>query len=546
MSNSDARTALQIAAVTLTTAAVAVLWILVGAEADDLRLDQDIALMSGALGRGRARSLEALRARRPLTMPRAGDGRPCIVLIPGLACSPLYTRDSRGAWERVWLSLDAIAPKGRLRTRRWRARMMLRYNAQTRSLEDGPEPCTAWREDNYPHGRFQLTDDVGGVAGVCDMLISSSLWLPPGDLAASKVFRPFIDRLLRQYNYSIGRDLFGIGYDFRRIADGAYWPAFVRRLADLLRYAVACNYGAPVVLVSHSLGGLLAHGFINASAETQQLARDHVSRLIMVNTPWLGATRSLQAVLLGSSSGLAPVGPPGQSAWFQELQSTMSCMHLTLPRAAHRVCEIAWADRPPSHYNGSPRDLERLLRDTSNAAAADMYRDVTAPWLARHLHTGWQPPTFALCTQHTGDRANLLSMRVTPRGQQNPYAPRDTFAALYTMLREDARFESSGAYYNASSFMRHSVLQWHAVRLQPEPVDDAVRFDGVGARVGRSVSLSGDGIVPLASLAARVGEPGVHTLSLVSPHIDHAGSITHPAVHAMIMMLVSASTASTA
>jgi pimeloyl-ACP methyl ester carboxylesterase len=57
--------------------------------------------------------------------------------------------------------------------------------------------------------------------------------------------------------YRLGRDLFGLPYDFRQDLTGMAASGELRRLANKIEAAVAANCGKKAILIGHSMGGLV-------------------------------------------------------------------------------------------------------------------------------------------------------------------------------------------------------------------------------------------------------------------------------------------------
>ncbi|NJP04451.1 MAG: alpha/beta fold hydrolase [Chloroflexaceae bacterium] len=89
-------------------------------------------------------------------------------------------------------------------------------------------------------------------------------------------------------------------YDWRRDLD---WisaaEANEHSLATLIEQVREQTGAAQVVLIGHSMGGLVAQRYIDSGTNAE-----HVATLITIGTPWLGAVSAMQALWFGSDFGM--------------------------------------------------------------------------------------------------------------------------------------------------------------------------------------------------------------------------------------------------
>jgi len=557
---------------------------------EHMRLDNQLAVLGGARSgpfrwfaqSTRARELlQAQRRRAPLAhlvttiphAPSAAVGRPPILLIPGLGGSPLWYRDAEDArWEALWVSLDVFAPKGQGNTEIWKRRMRARYDV---ALDDWvPEypdmgEVEAWRASNYREdGSFVVTDDVGGTAGCSNIVFHPLVWTP-GMLGSTTGFRPVIETLQHE-GWCVGTTLFGIGYDFRKITGRITWSHFVQRLHDLLRAARVMNGGQKIHVITHSLGGPV----FRAAVRTNPDIANHIALWCPMVAPWGGSTRSIQAILLGSTFGLAPIGPSGQAAWFQNLQHNCSALLATLPRASVYtgvVAEIQWdtededgtEEKGVTRYTADDASLLQLLRDTGNDNAALAYQHSVAPW--RHLAFGDLGadntperiiPTKPILSHwhHASEdseaewvpiqreKSLASTYRFVPRQRINPFAPPESFAARYHIhdIRPDRGdgAERSPLSRAAVHYLHHGPGEMREGHWRDDHlvVEDKLAQDGRRPTSDPDPVWHGDGTVPGHSLAlaSALGPPVI----LRNPELNHSAILQYPPVHATLMRLV--------
>jgi pimeloyl-ACP methyl ester carboxylesterase len=129
---------------------------------------------------------------------------------------------------------------------------------------------------------------------------SGLLTLPahiPG-LAKLDVYGPVIDTLTSEFELAVGENLVLFAYDWRRSCRQA--ADELRRTVDdaLQRWRLASgNERARVVLVCHSMGGLVARWYLDVVLAAEPL--DHVRALITIGTPHRGSVKAAGAVVNG-------------------------------------------------------------------------------------------------------------------------------------------------------------------------------------------------------------------------------------------------------
>ncbi|KAF7850352.1 hypothetical protein BT93_L5607 [Corymbia citriodora subsp. variegata] len=117
---------------------------------------------------------------------------------------------------------------------------------------------------------------------------------------------------LQEVGYVDGKTLFGAPYDFRYglAADGhpsRVGSEFLQDLKALIEKATASNQGKPVILLSHSLGGLFALELLNRNPSSW--LRKHIKHFIALSAPWGGAIDELLTFASGNALGVPLVDP---------------------------------------------------------------------------------------------------------------------------------------------------------------------------------------------------------------------------------------------
>lgn len=119
-------------------------------------------------------------------------------------------------------------------------------------------------------------------------------------------------RLLEEAGYVAGKDLFGAPYDFRYGLAAPGHPShvgskFLNDLKELVESASNSNGGKPVILLSHSLGGLFALELLNRNPVFW--SNKYIKHLVALSAPWGGTVEELSTFASGNTFGAPLVNP---------------------------------------------------------------------------------------------------------------------------------------------------------------------------------------------------------------------------------------------
>ncbi|CAA6657697.1 unnamed protein product [Spirodela intermedia] len=119
-------------------------------------------------------------------------------------------------------------------------------------------------------------------------------------------------RSLEEIGYRDGENLFGAPYDFRYGLAAEGHPSkvgaeYLRDLKGLVENATASNGGRPVILVSHSLGGLFVLQLLNRNPPSWR--QRFVKHFVALSAPWGGAVRGMLTFASGYSVGIPGLDP---------------------------------------------------------------------------------------------------------------------------------------------------------------------------------------------------------------------------------------------
>ncbi|KAL6012940.1 Lecithin-cholesterol acyltransferase-like 1 [Asimina triloba] len=117
---------------------------------------------------------------------------------------------------------------------------------------------------------------------------------------------------LEQLGYVDGVNLFGAPYDFRYGLAAEGHPSrvgtqFLKDLKQLIEDASISNGGKPVIILSHSLGGLFVLNLLNRSPP--EWHEEYVKHFIALSAPWGGTVQEMLTFASGYTLGVPLVEP---------------------------------------------------------------------------------------------------------------------------------------------------------------------------------------------------------------------------------------------
>lgn len=195
-------------------------------------------------------------------------------------------------------------------------------------------------------------------------------------------------KALKHKGYVDGKTLFGAPYDFRYGLAAHGRPSrvgtkFLEDLKDLIEKASASNGGKPVILVSHSLGGLFVLHLLNRNPPSWRT--QFIKHFVALSTPWGGAVQEAHNLASGYTLGAPLIDP-------------------LLVRTQQRSSESnLWLLPSPKVFGGFPivvtenatytgNDIEKFLNDIDLSESIQPYKSRIAP-LLRQLSAPGVPVT---------------------------------------------------------------------------------------------------------------------------------------------------------
>lgn len=117
---------------------------------------------------------------------------------------------------------------------------------------------------------------------------------------------------LEQIGYTNDKNLYGAPYDFRYGLAPEGHPCevgstFLNNLKTLVETASSSNGGKPVILLSHSLGGLYILEFLNRSPLAWR--QKYIKHFVALSAPWGGTVEQMLTFASGNTLGVPLVDP---------------------------------------------------------------------------------------------------------------------------------------------------------------------------------------------------------------------------------------------
>ncbi|KAL0283454.1 UNVERIFIED_CONTAM: Lecithin-cholesterol acyltransferase-like 1 [Sesamum radiatum] len=119
-------------------------------------------------------------------------------------------------------------------------------------------------------------------------------------------------RSLEKVGYVSGSNLFGAPYDFRYGLAAEGHPSnvgskFLSDLKNLIESTSNSNGGRPVILLSHSLGGLFVLQFLDRNPTSWR--SKYIKHFIALSAPWGGTVEEMRTFASGNAFGVPLVDP---------------------------------------------------------------------------------------------------------------------------------------------------------------------------------------------------------------------------------------------
>ncbi|KAF2069107.1 hypothetical protein CYY_009571 [Polysphondylium violaceum] len=197
-----------------------------------------------------------------------------VVLIPGITASGLVAKfDIASNWFKIWANMWDIVCQDSL----------------FKNFEPSFDPNT--KKFKNAEGINILPHDFGGVEGV-DYI--------------DQTFKLFTNVFGKMINYFTGlgyksHQIRGAPYDWRLPIQSLFDNGWMSKFQQLIEDTYTNNGNQRVVLISHSMGGLVTTAFLNTMTEAWR--DQYIDTFVPMSAPWSGAPKSIENVVSGESMG---------------------------------------------------------------------------------------------------------------------------------------------------------------------------------------------------------------------------------------------------
>ena len=222
-----------------------------------------------------------------------------ILLLPDIGSNKLFCKINganlpknclqTNQWSVIWPDNKALNPLNKW-SKCWKYKFESLF--ENGLIRDKPGIIiSAYRTKNYNNGKFQITDDFGGIDSLNILQIINR--------SISYGFYPLVAFFKKNYNYIPKSNLFGAPYDFRKISNKDYLYSYFNKIKDLIEYSYK-NNKLPSIIIGHGLGGILFLYFLNYylpdTLDSQKWKNNFVKLFIPINTPFGGCELALKSI----------------------------------------------------------------------------------------------------------------------------------------------------------------------------------------------------------------------------------------------------------
>ncbi|CAI0464471.1 unnamed protein product [Linum tenue] len=296
-----------------------------------------------------------------------------------LICSFYPVLKQKGGWFRLWFDPTVLLSTF---TRCFSERMMLHYDKESDDFRNTP----------------------GVETRVCNFGSTESLLCLDPSLKGITAYMAPLVNTLEEMGYVDGETLFGAPYDFRYglAAEGHPCRVGSKYLSDLkalIEKASTDNDRKPVIILSHSLGGLFVLQLLTRSSPSW--ARQFVKHFIALSAPWAGAVDEMLTFASGNTLGVPLVDPLLVRGEQRSAESNLWL--LPNPKLFGRRPLVV---TPNANY--SAFEIEEFLDGIGYPEGVYPYRTRIKP-LVEEIDTVEPPPVPITCVIGTGvDTAEVL------------------------------------------------------------------------------------------------------------------------------------------
>lgn len=263
---------------------------------------------------------------------------PPVIIIPGLGCTPIYAM-----WKKVGDNIRVTSESGEFdKTDQWSCRQF--QDTFTKVWPNTVNAC--WANVISVKPSKNGVDNQEGVTTTTDEFGTMN-------------FGPVMDNLISTLDalgYTEGENLFGAGYDFRKITDQKELDNWCMSLTKLIERTSAIHK-LPVVLLGHDVGSMIANYFLVTAVPGWK--QKFIKSFITVNGAFGGCPKALRAVLSGSD---VPYASAQERLTFTNATRNFGALSLMIPDPS------IYLDKPLVHFNNvtyTGHDVPKLLARVS-------------------------------------------------------------------------------------------------------------------------------------------------------------------------------------
>jgi lysophospholipase-3 len=263
----------------------------------------------------------------------------------------------------------------------------------------------------------------------------------------SNDYMSYLIETLESSGFTRGNNLFGAGYDFRKIGSDSEITQWCKELKNLIELSCS-DQEHPAVIIGHDLGSVIANYFL--VNENKEWKNKYIKSFISISGAFGGTPKALRSILSGT----------GDSEIFNETIKNFSGLSLMLPNTK------VYGNNPLVHLNGisySSKDIPKLLKNVSENAH-DIYEIGKNIRDKSMLSPG--VPVYILC----GDELDTESSYNYKNSLTNN--PQTNYPYYQTNLEMNQRFHYPDYFVGDGTIPRFALeypIFW--TKTQKEPID---------------------------------------------------------------------------
>lgn len=286
-----------------------------------------------------------------------------IIIVPGLGGSLLVDKNkitkkvfNKTVINNRWININPFSQEYNAK---WKKEMYSEFDFNNNKIIGYKN----YNENIVPH-------DIYGINGIQDLVGDFELLNSKQQDIFEKLFRykyfKKLNNSLINYGYNPKEDLIGLPWDFRLFLDMKQRRLLFINLKLKIEKLVN-NNNSKVVIVTHSLGGILIKWFIEeVNKVNSKWINEYIEQVYLLNVPFGGSSSAIKAVLIGES-----YLPFTNNLFIDEIRMNSGII-MSLPNnLAYDLNDIFW-----SNDNGEQIKLEDILANNINNISFKAWKDL--------------------------------------------------------------------------------------------------------------------------------------------------------------------------